>query len=580
MKAVATNAAGFLTHSNTVFSMKKYFFLSLLAWGQLTFAQTEVWHLAATLDSLLFPEGTHTETPGFAVCVVDQGRIVYERQTGLANVKARRPITAETMFNLGSVSKQFTAACILLLEEQGKLNRSDDIRKYVPEIPSFGENTITLHHLLAHTSGLHDHLEVQILQNKYNRKRICTERTLLKFLQRGVSLAFPPGTDHAYCNTGYMLLNMVVERVSGMKMQDFAEQNIFKPLGMAHSSFQYDEAAALTDGTASYSFKAKNGRFSETKRDYNAMGATGVHGTLRDLVLWDQNFYHNRLGKGDQALMERMETPYRLNNGSSAHYGAGLFVRKYRGIPVVDHSGGWNSFLVQHRRFEGLGISVMVASNNDHTSPFPIYDKICDKILKFSPLVENFDARMSNFPLPISSLEGSYLSANNRLRHLRMVNDTLKILIPSGAKERGIALSFCPERSMESALFFVDELGDTVQFRLGAGQQVSRFLWEGGDYFRCFREYKKLEPPANSALRQWAGKYRSAELGQAVRVKFRKKAGGRLRVYPVFFKGYDLVPLGSGAFSVKGEPIVVRFSPEGLAVGHYWLQNLQLARVK
>ncbi len=556
--------------------MKRLIFLGFLAWGHFAFAQSAAWPFASALDSMLFPDGKNLQTPGFAVCIVQDGRIVYERQTGLANVKMQRPITTETMFNLGSVTKQFTAACILLLEEQGKLNRSDDIRKYVPELPDFG-HTITLHHLLAHTSGLHDHLEVQVLRNTYKRSSGCSEQTMFEYLNRRLPLAFAPGTDYAYCNTGYMLLNTVVERVSGMPMRDFAAQNIFRPLGMQHSSFQYNEVAALTDGTASYAYQARKKRFVKTKVDFNVMGATGVHGTLRDLVLWDQNFYHNRLGKGVQSLVRQMETPYQLNNGLSVYYGAGLFVRKYRGIPVVDHSGGWNSFLLQHRRFAELGISVMVASNNDHTSPFPICDKICDKILTFKPLVENFDATLSGLPLPADLLAGTYLSANNRIRHLRLVNDTLKIIIPSGAKEQALALRFCPRMGADTALFFMDERGDTVQFRVIPGPKIAGFNWEGGSYFRCRREYKKIEMPQKPDLRQLAGKYQSVEFGQAVKVKYKRK---RLKLYPVFFKGYNLVPLSGDTFTVPDEPLIVRFSGQVLVIGHDWLQNLHLIKVK
>lgn len=559
--------------------MKKLILLGLLVWGQRAFAQTDAWPLAGALDSLIFPQGTRSETPGLAVCVVQHGRIVYERQMGMANVRRGLPITAEAIFNFGSVSKQFTAACILLLEEQGKLNRSDDIRKHLPELSDFGGHSITLNHLLAHTSGLHDHLEVLILQNKYHRKTISSERTMLRFLQKKMPLAFVPGTDYAYCNTGYMLLNMVVERVSGLPMQVFAERHIFGPLGMTRSSFQYDEAKALTDGTASYNFQPKKKRYSEVKRDFNAMGATGVHGTLRDLVLWDQNFYHNRLGKGGQSLVERMETPYRLVNGASTHYGAGLFVRKYRGIPSVDHSGGWNGFLLQHRRFPDWGLTVMVASNNDHTRPFSVCDKICDRLLTFKPLVDSFDTRLSRLPVPAERLHGTYLSANNRLRHLRTSGDTLKIVIPSGSAERSLALSFCPDISTASALFFLDERGDSVQIQLDANQQPTGFLWEGGDYFICRREYKKLGALPQTVERAWTGKYRSTETGQTVRVKYHKRSG-QLSLRPVFFKRYELLPLSGDVFSVKGETVVLRFSAGAMIVGHDWLQNIRLVKVK
>jgi hypothetical protein len=369
----------------------------------------------------------------------------------------------------------------------------------------------------------------------------------------------------------------VVERVSGMLMHDFAEQNLFGPLGMNHSNFSYTNQDGLPDGTVSYAFKSGK-KFAETKSDYNAMGATGVHCTLRDFVLWDQNFYHNRLSTTGQDWVAKMETPYHLNNGASTHYGSGLFVRKYRGIPVVDHSGGWDNYLTQYRRFPELGLSVIVASNNDATSPFPICDKICDKILTINPQVKNFDANLSALKIPASTLEGTYLSDNNRIRQVRLVHDTLKIIIPSSSKSKVVNLSFDVNNSSDTTLFFMDEFGDTVQFCLNADQKIREFFWEGGDYFRCKRVYRKLETPKNTTPKRWAGKYHSAELQQTVRVKY-KRHNQQLKLCPVFFVRYKLTPLSDNTFAVAGEKIIVRFSPEGLVLGHDWVQNLKLQKI-
>lgn len=560
--------------------MKKWLFLlSLPFWGHTVFGQPSPgWQFTHALDSLLFPKGRDLQSPGFAVCIVQDGKIVYERQTGLANVKKQIPITNATLFNIGSVAKQFTAACILLLEEQGKLNRADSIQKYIPELPDFG-HTITLHHLLSHTSGLHDHLELLVLQNKNKRSTISAPSTMLSLLKQAPLLAFAPGTDYAYCNTGYMLLYLVVERVSGMSMRDFAAQNLFQPLGMKNSSFQYDEEAALSDGTASYDVHARKKKFKKHKPYYNVMGATGVHCSLRDLVLWDQNFYHNQLGKGGPHLIEQMETSYHLKNGASVHYGAGLFVRKYRGIPVVDHSGGWNSFLIQHRRFRQWGVSVIVASNNTTTSPFPICDKICDKILTFKPLVEDFHTSLAALKTPPAALEGIYVSDNNRIRYVRLTGDTLKIIIPSGSKQQALALSFDPGRSSDTTLFFMDERSDTIQFNLNAGHTARDFTWEGGDYFRSKRPYKKLEERVHSDPRSWAGRYRSEAYKRTIRIQYKRRTG-QLQLRPVFFLRYKLKPLAEGVFTIPGEEIILRFSSNGLILGHYWLQNIPLRKLK
>ena len=559
--------------------MKKLIFCAWLALflpAQAT-AQAAAWPLAQSLDSLLNDPKYRPENPGFAVMVIQKGQIVYEEQRGMANLKQRLPVRAETMFNIGSISKQFTAAAIFLLEERGLLGVSDPVQKHLPELPDFGA-PVTLQHLMAHTSGVPDHFEVAGLKGKIGH-RLADFDKVADVLREAPELSFAPGSDFAYCNTGYMLLAMVVERVSGLSMHDFAAQNIFQPLGMAHSNFFKNEHDGLPDGTVSYAFKPGKGKFKHEKPYPNAIGATGVQTTLRDFFLWDQNFYRNRLGSG--TLIEKMETSARLNDGSPTHYGGGLLLKNFQGHPIVAHGGGWNDFLMEYRRFPALGTSVLVASNNSFSSPFALADAICQRILpKKNAPTEPLESPRP-MPMPAQDLEGTFLSASNFIRKVRATGASVAVVIPQGSgKKKLLPLRFVEKPTSDNTLIFRDEQGETVVFQLdSSGQKPVGFWWAGGHYFQVRRFYQKLgELPTGQTIRKFTGKYRSETRHQTLRVRHDRKTGG-LKLKPVFFLKYRLEPLGGAAFKVRDETVVIRFQPDGMTIGNDWTNGLRLKKL-
>ncbi len=371
----------------------------------------------------------------------------------------------------------------------------------------------------------------------------------------------------------------MIERVSGMSTAAFMEQNIFHPLGMEHATFKLIEGDALTDGTVSYTYLKGKNRFKKTNKTHNMLGATGVHCTLRDLSLWQSNFEHNRLGKGDPGLMRQMEAMYSLKDGTPIHYGAGLFLKNYRGLPTIEHGGGWNSFLMQNRRFPDQGISIIVASNNDLSSPFPIADAICDQLFSFKNNPPRVASGLGQLKIPVSSLEGKYLSFNNRLRHVRKDADTLKIRLDESASRREIAIVLDPKGCSDSLLNFMDPItGYQVQFIVGAQGRINGFFWEGGDYFQCRRFYEKLDDNPVSA-KQWVGKYKVDQFPQKVRIRQGWNQGS-LKMKPVFFMSYQLIPVTGTVFSVKGERLLLRFTEHGFLLGDDWVSNLKFSKLK
>ena len=285
------------------------FFMSSFLAGQIT---VKVNRLFAPWDK--------PDSPGCALAIIKDGRLIYKRGYGMANLELNVPITPQTVFYVGSCSKQFVAFCIALLAQQKKLSLDDDIRKYIPEMPDYGM-PITINHLIHHTSGLRDYLSLEeiagIPLGFYHQQQA------LKLIARQRALNFRPGEEYLYSNSGYLLLAEIVARVSGQSLASFAQEKIFKPLGMKNSRF-HDDYSKLIKNRASGYFPDNEGKdkFKNFISTFDCVGSGGLYTSVEDLFLWDQNFYHHHLGGPD--LTQMMEKPGRLNNGQKLHYGFGL----------------------------------------------------------------------------------------------------------------------------------------------------------------------------------------------------------------------------------------------------------------
>lgn len=534
-------------------------------------AQSTGWPYREALDSLLALEGVTPASPGFSICIVEKGRIVYEKQAGLANVGKKIPITEKTIFNIGSMAKQFTAMCIFLLEEAGKLKVTDEIHRYIPELPDYGY-PITIQQMIWHTSGIRSYPEMLSMENKSTNKRLRNDK-MMAFQQQFPVLNFPPGEDYNYSNTGYMLLGIIVERVSGMTLAAFSQAHIFAPLGMRDTHFQQDGQKGVAGGTASYEWKPGSRKFIKEIAFVDALGATGVHTTLRDLVLWDQNFYHNRLGAGTQALIEKMEAPGPLNSGSSTFYGGGLFIRHGRGFPEVEHSGGWGSFSSQCRQFPQQQISILTAANGSKSTAYRLNDAICNILFRDSRIIAPV-ARPLPAGLDPASLTGVYLSDNNWVRQVRIVDSSLYILLGNGAKAPKRRLYF--SHSDDKTIMFRDSFNNPVAFYLTDGH-VGGFRWTGGHYFPLEINYKKMVTANAVDLAGLGGVYKSPDFGNQLSIKFHQRSN-RLVMHPFPFVKYDLVPVADGVFEIPDQDILVRFSENKLVIGDTWNRGIVFLR--
>lgn len=314
----------------------------------------------ATVDAI-FSEW-NARTPGVALAVVRDEKIIYLHGYGIANLEHAVAIAGDTVFDIGSTSKQFTAACILLLAEDGKLAMTDDVRKYIPELPQY-ERPITIAHLLHHTSGLRDYTAIMGIAG-LSAEPPYSEAFLRNIVFRQKSLNFPPGERFSYSNTGYFLLGEIVHRVSGMPLPQFAKARIFEPLGMSSTIFRDDHSAIIPHRAESY-FPRNDaaGQFQLAISLMDNVGDGGIHTTVEDLAKWDANFYHNRLGAGKPEFLERMQEIGLLDSGQSTGYASGLYIGTHRELRMVSHGGSSRGFRAEMVRFPDKKLSVICLAN-------------------------------------------------------------------------------------------------------------------------------------------------------------------------------------------------------------------------
>lgn len=306
----------------------------------------------------LFAQWDKPETPGCAVGVYRDGEIIFAKGYGLAQLEYDIPITPRTVFHVASVSKQFTDFAIAMLADQGKLSLDDDVRKYVPELPDFGP-TITIRNLVHHTSGLRDQWDLLVLAG-WRMDDVITRSDVLELIKRQRELNFEPGERYTYCNTGYTLLGLIVERVSGMDFPDWCEVNIFEPLDMNETHFHDDHRHVVPNRAYSYLRMGDEG-FRNAVLSYAIAGATSLFTTVEDLGKWQHNFSTAQLG--GEAVIEQMLQRGVLNDGESINYAFGLSHGEYKGLKTIGHSGGDAGFVCHLVRFPEQNLSVAVLAN-------------------------------------------------------------------------------------------------------------------------------------------------------------------------------------------------------------------------
>ncbi len=337
--------------------------------------------LLARVDSI-FAQFDNTHSPGCAVGVIRDGEFSFKRGYGMANLEYGIANSPSSVFRIGSVSKQFTAAAIVLLAQQGKLSLDDDIREYVPEVPAY-EQTITIRHLLHHTSGLRDYLTLMYLAGQSDDD-FYTDDELVAMLARQQELNFAPGDQHLYSNSGYFLLSQIVRSASGLSLREYAQQHLFGPLGMTHTHFHDDHSHIVPMRASGYT-PSGPGEYSISMTTLGMVGDGGVFTSVDDLLQWER-FFHSE--PAANLPTDRPEEFWRemlrngvLTNGDTLSYALGLGHGEYRGLPMISHSGGFVGFRAQVVRFPTERMSIICLCNVSIANPTRLSQRVADVLL-------------------------------------------------------------------------------------------------------------------------------------------------------------------------------------------------------
>ena len=312
----------------------------------------------------IFAEWDSTHSTGMALAVVRDGEIIYKRSYGMANLEQGLPIRTDTVFYVGSVSKQFTAFCTAILVVEGKISLEASIRDYLPELPECFA-PVQVQQLVYHTSGIRDFYELLAMSGVRTADDYYNHADILALLRRQRTLNFPPGEKELYSNSGYFLLAELVARVSGKMVNEFAWERIFGPLGMDSTIFHQDHAMLVPRRADGYAPDGDGG-FKRFMGHMNIVGAGGVFSTVEDLYRWDQALYG---GYFDQQVLDLIHRKGKLNNGDELDYAFGLTVSKYRGLDTVMHGGALFGFTAGYVQFPEQRFSVICLANLSVINP-------------------------------------------------------------------------------------------------------------------------------------------------------------------------------------------------------------------
>lgn len=447
----------------------------------------------------VFAAWTGTTAPGCAVGVSRNGNVIFENGYGMANLEHDIPITPASIFHVASVSKQFTAAAIMLLVRDGRLSLEDEVRKYVPEVPAYPQK-ITIRHLLHHTSGLRDQWDLLIMaRGRFEEDRV-TEDDVLEIVSRQETLNFEPGTEYLYSNTGYTLAGTIVRRVSGKSLRDFADERIFRPLGMTNTHFHDDYTMIVKGRTAGYARRGSGWRVSLP--NYDTYGATSLYTTVGDLLKWQRNFDSPVVG--DEAMRREMEASGVLARGDTTAYGLGLSTEQYRGARLVGHGGADAGYRTYLGRFPDHGVSIVVLCNASTVNPSALARSVADVVLGGALAPAPPPARATATPSQeqLARIAGVYSHPLTGAPMFITLRGKTLVLGQTGG----------PELMPQSATQF-RVAGTPVQFSLNqAGDLVQTVVAWPPRTAVTYRRQRATTLTRND-LETYAGRYHSEELG-------------------------------------------------------------------
>ncbi|MFO1499488.1 MAG: serine hydrolase domain-containing protein [Verrucomicrobiota bacterium] len=463
----------------------------------------------------LFAEWNTTNAPGCMVAVSRNGQLLHERGYGMANLEMDVPITDATVLPVASISKQFTALCILLLAQRRQLSLDDELWKFFPEWEE-REHRITIRHLLTHTSGLREAFTLIGLASPREDGGNVNE-AIVEMLARQRGLNFPPGTDFQYNNGAYNLLGSLVKRVSGQSLREFADANIFKPLGMLHTHFHDDPTMLVFNRATGYS-PGMNG-FKLARPEGGIVGNAGLFTTARDLMIWEQNFADPRIAT--PALLAEMQKPAVATDwGDGSFYGFGLSMGEDRGWRTVGHGGGDPGIAAYVVRYPDQGLAVAVIANRDDVNATGLARSIADIYLTKSFPAKTSSTQEADSPAltseQLASKEGLYRDVSTEAIGRFFVRDG-KLMASEGIEEaNAVALS-----PLSTTRFSLPGTAVVVEFVSATKDGPRQVRVTGvGPHPRISQQLPPINPSSDE-LREFAGTYTSPEIATSYTVTAR-----------------------------------------------------------
>jgi len=486
---------------------------------------------AKRIDKIFEPR-SKTDVPGVAVAVIQGGNVIYKKGYGAANLEYDIPVTPDTIFHVASVSKQFTAMALVLLEQDGKLSIDNDVHKYMIKLPDYGHK-VTIRNLLQHTSGIRDQWETLQLAG-WRMDDVITQNQILRMLYHQKELNFEPGTRHLYSNGGFTLAAEIVAHVSGKPFPKFCEERIFRPLGMTRTHFHDDHRMIVRD--RAYSYDKTNEGFEISPLNYANVGATSLFTTAPDLVKWLDNFRDPKVG-GPKAIA-RLQEEAVLTDGKKVGYALGLAVGDYRGLRTISHGGGdagYRSFVLW---FPDEKLGVAVVSNFGGFNPSRAYEvaevyldqKMSKPAEKPKPAERKYEY-ITVAPGVLNQYAGSYLVRQGLLDIV--VKDGKLLGAPRGDKQVEL-------KPIGAHKFYAEPIHSEVEFTPGAaGKMAIKFTGrESGDG-------ERIVETSSKDLAPYVGAYWSDELETQYTVELND---GKLSAMHAHHGQIVLTPLANDQF--------------------------------
>lgn len=457
--------------------------------------------LSARVDSL-FSRFT-TSTPGCAVGASRAGKVLVNTGYGMANLEYRVPLGAGTVLESGSVAKQFTAAALALLQLDGKLSLDDDIRKWLPEVPSFGGQRITIRNLLTHTSGLRDQWGLLTLIGNPPTTQVHTLPLILHLVSKQQDLNFPVGSQYLYSNTGYALAAMIVQRASGMSLARFSQERFFTPMGMTKTQWRDDYQRVVPDRATAYEHR-RDGSYAQLMPFTNVYGNGGLLSTVGDMLTWNEGLANGTI-TGGRPLVALLETRQKLTGGQTIAYALGLSHGTWQGHRMISHSGSTAGYQTIQARYPDDSVSIAVWCNVTDANPGQALQQVAGLLMTRGPTSPV--ARASTDSVALRALAGRYRNPDtDELADVMARGDGLGVRSVAGS---GVATGSGNSWRMEN--------GATFEFSGAPGARTVR-ITDGDGVSATYAEV--IAPNAMTLdAASYAGTYRSPELGVQYEVK-------------------------------------------------------------